>query len=107
RDFIPTFSLLSHHDTIRLKVECEMSTVRSSDSQRGQDDRVRKVREEYETREAEQAKRKANEIKRLQERHQNEVESIKDTYESRLSSLKSRSKDNLSQRDHENQRDID
>jgi hypothetical protein len=45
-----------------------MSSISSSDRSR-QDDRVRQTREEYESREAENTKKKNREVSRLQKRH--------------------------------------
>ena len=82
-----------------------MSSVGSAD--RSADDRVRRTREEYENREAEQAKKKAAELKRLHDRHQEELENTKAVYENRLDNLKSRSQTLLSERDQEHQEDIE
>lgn len=83
-----------------------MSTVRPSD-QREKNDRVRQTREEYEAREADLAKRKAAELKRMQEQHNREMKEIQDNYESRIGSLKSRTRDLISDRDQENQKNIE
>jgi len=83
-----------------------MSSISASDRAR-QDETIRQTREEYENREAENAKRKKAEVTQLQQRHNDEVESIKDTYEDRIADLKSRNRETLSRRDQENSRKVE
>jgi len=49
-----------------------MSSITSSDRSRT-DEKLRQTREEYENREAENAKRRNSEIKKLEERHSEEI----------------------------------
>lgn len=83
-----------------------MSSISSSDRAR-QDERVNKTREEYETREAENAKKKNQEISRLQKRHNDEVHSITEDYESRIADLKNNTREKLTERDQNNNRKIE
>lgn len=83
-----------------------MSSISASD-RRNQDDRVRKVREEYEAREAENNKRRNQEVKRLEQRHAAEVNQISEAYEEKIADLKDSSRDTLNKRDYDHAKDID
>lgn len=83
-----------------------MSSISSSDRAR-QDDIVRNTREDYENRETENNKRRAQELKRMETRHHDEIKNITDDYETRIAELKDRNRETLSDRDMANNRKID
>lgn len=83
-----------------------MSSISSSDRSR-QDDKIRQTREEYEGREAENAKKRKAEMSRLEKRHNEEISKIADEYESRLESLKDRNRETITEKDFSNNRKIE
>ncbi len=83
-----------------------MSSISSSDRSR-QDDRVRQTREEYESREAENTKKKNREVSRLQKRHNEEVSQITEDYEDRIAQMKEGHRATLNERDQSNNRKIE
>lgn len=83
-----------------------MSSISSSDRSR-QDDKIRQTREEYETRESENAKRRKAEIQRLEQRHNDEVRKITENYENRIAELKDRNRETMNDKDFENNRKIE
>ena len=83
-----------------------MSSISSSDRAR-QDDKIRQTREEYENREAENAKKRKAEVTRLEKRHHDEINKISESYEDRIEALKSRNRDVISEKDAANNRKIE
>lgn len=83
-----------------------MSSVSASDRNR-QTDELRNQREDYQNREAEQAKSQKKEIKRILARHDQEIQEIKDTFQKQMTTLKDRSNKALTEKDVDNQAKID
>jgi len=83
-----------------------MSSVTSADRGR-QTDELRSQREDYENREAEEAKRHRKELKRLAEKNDQDTEKLKQNYEQEISDIRNRSNDAITERDQANQAKID
>jgi len=82
-----------------------MSSVGASD--RSANDRVRKTREEYETRDAENQKKKKAEIDSLSKKHYEEIRRLSDDFEREMEDLKSQYRTSLNERDQSNNRKIE
>lgn len=82
-----------------------MSSVGASD--RSANDRVRKTREEYETRDAENQKKKKAEIDSLSQKHYEEIRRLSDDFEREMEELKNQYRTSLSERDQSNNRKIE
>lgn len=83
-----------------------MSSISASE-RRQYEDRLRETREEYENREAEANKRKAAEMKRMQQQQQKQLDSLSDGYEKRIADLQSHSREVITERDQANRNDIE
>lgn len=83
-----------------------MSSISSSDRS-NHAEKLRKAREEYESREAENNKKRNAEIKHLQELHDENLHSISNEYENRLNAVKEKSRETLNENDFENNRKIE
>lgn len=83
-----------------------MSSISSSDRAR-QDDKIRQTREEYESRELENSKRRNAELKRLEQNYAEQLKNVTENYEDQLTDLKSRSRESLNERDFANNRKIE
>lgn len=82
-----------------------MSSVSGSERNRHTEE-LRNSREEYESRETEQAKRHRREMRKLNEQHVQEIQELKDRFDQQLSQLRKKSSESLSERDQENQAKI-
>lgn len=82
-----------------------MSDVSASD-RANYSDEIRRMREEYQSREAENSKKTRNEKKRLQQNHNAELEKLKRQHEEQLNILTERQKNSLTSRDEAYQRDV-
>lgn len=83
-----------------------MSSINSSDRSR-QTDELRRTREEYENREAENAKKQKKEIRRLTERHSQDVKEITDSYENRIDGFQEKSRQTMTKRDENHREQVD
>lgn len=70
-------------------------------------DDVRKTREEYQEREAEQVKKHKREMRRLTQEHDKEVSRIKENYENRIQDIRTKNDDRISDTDRRNQEKVD
>lgn len=77
----------------------------SSVSRNNENDRVRRLREEYETREAQSEKKKNSEVKRLKQKHAEELSDISEAYDNKMTSTREKSQDEAkkSERRHQEQ----
>ena len=83
-----------------------MSSVNRT-SERRADEQLRRTREEYENREAENAKRHKKEVRRLIEQQDRELAEIKESHENRMSDMQSRSREIMTERDQDYQEQIE
>ncbi|MGE0634556.1 MAG: hypothetical protein AB7O96_19225, partial [Pseudobdellovibrionaceae bacterium] len=81
-----------------------MSSVGSSD--RRSDDIIRRNREEYQSREAEQTKKQKKQVKNLTTQHNKEIEQLKSEHAEQMESLRGRARESLSEKDKEYQEQI-
>lgn len=86
--------------------EDRMSSIDASE-RRSSTDEIRRIREEYEQKAAENAKRKNKEIKAQSKNHQQELAELRDTYESQLQEVREKQGKALSQRDQKHQADVE
>lgn len=82
-----------------------MSSIGGAD-RNSQDESVRRARETYEQREAENIKKQKAEMRKMTETHQSEVLALRDSHDKQLAELKEKAKDALTRRDMEYQRDV-
>jgi hypothetical protein len=75
-----------------------MSSVSPSD-RANQTDEIRRVREEYEEKEASSTKRKNREIRSMNERHEAELQTVRENYEKQLEGIRSKHREILNERD--------
>lgn len=71
------------------------------------DEKLRQAREEYENREAERAKKRNNEIRRLRQQQAVELENAKENYDEQVGSLQEKHRELLTERDQKNNRQIE
>ena len=83
-----------------------MSSVSNADRSR-QDDRIQELREDYENREAENAKRRANDLKRIQKKHDEEVAAVRESFDKRLQDIRDRSRDGFSEKELDHQAEME
>ncbi len=83
-----------------------MSSVSNSD-RANYDERVRDMKEDYEQREAENAKRRARDLKRIQQKHDEEVAAVREDFDRRLADIRSRSKEGFSEQEMDHQKKIE
>ncbi len=89
-----------------------MASIDSSSSSSANDrssstDETRRVRESYQQKEAETAKKQGQQIRRLTEAHQAEVEALKDQHTREVEDMKGKTRDLVSRRDMQYQKEID
>ncbi|WP_413291435.1 hypothetical protein [Bdellovibrio sp. HCB337] len=84
-----------------------MSSVGGASDSKRQDDRVRKTREDYESREAENQKRQKAEMEHLNKKHYAEINRITADFDREMDELKSHYRQNLNERDQSNIRKVD
>lgn len=84
-----------------------MSSVSSTSDRTSQDDAIRRVRDTYSQKEAEEAKLHAKRIREIDEAHQAEVEKLGRDHESQLNELKDKSNETITSRDMKYQKEID
>lgn len=65
----------------------------SAVSRNGENDRVRRLRDEYETRETQSEKKKNAEIKRLKQKHAEELNEVSDAYSNQMDSTRNKSQE--------------
>lgn len=70
-------------------------------------DDVSRIREEYELRETEAAKKKREELKYANERHQKELQSLKESYEKRIAELQQENREGLSEKDYKHYKEVE
>jgi hypothetical protein len=83
-----------------------MSSVSSSDRSRNLEE-TRNNREEYQKREAEQAKKQKKEIRKLTQQFENKVQELKDHFGKQVESMKEKSVENFNRRDEKYNKDIE
>lgn len=76
-----------------------MSSVGSAEKRSSQDEALRRTRETYQEREAEEAKRHAQEVKKMTEAHQTELEALRASHDAQMEELKSKTGEAMSARD--------
>jgi hypothetical protein len=76
-----------------------MSSVKSSSSTSGQDEVIRKVREEYRKKEAELVKKQSEQVRKLNEKYATEIIKKDRSNAANLSSAREKSQESLTQRD--------
>jgi hypothetical protein len=81
--------------------------VNSASDRNNQSDEIRRTREAYQKREAEQAKQQGTQVKHLTESAQAELEGVKSDHQKQLEDLKQKTRDALSRRDLQYQKEID
>ncbi len=85
-----------------------MASIGSSDGSNNRSDEiVRRNREEYQTQSSDQTKKHQKELRRLNEQHYAEVEKLKSDYNARMKSMAGASKDAISERDYQYQKDME
>jgi hypothetical protein len=100
-------------DYVRLKgstlmffKEDRMSSISSSDRSRSTEE-ARNNREEYQKREAEQAKKHKKEIRKLTQQFETKVQELKDHFGKQVDSMKEKSAENFGRRDEKYNQDIE
>lgn len=79
----------------------------SASDRNGQDDKIRRTRENYQQKEGETVKKHSQEIRRLTEAHQTEIEKLKKAHDEELAELKEKSQEVLNRHDVKYQREMD
>jgi len=83
-----------------------MSSVGASD-RKSSDDRIRKTREEYETKEAENQRKQKAEMELLNRKHHEELSRLSDDFDRQIDELKNQFRSSMSERDQNNTRKVD
>ncbi|MFN7825476.1 MAG: hypothetical protein ACK5P6_08950 [Pseudobdellovibrionaceae bacterium] len=81
------------------------SSVTASDRNRHTEE-LKNAREEYQSREAEQAKKQKRELTRMQQKHDEEIDQLTEAYKSQLGSMKNASSEQLKKREENYQAQI-
>jgi hypothetical protein len=83
-----------------------MSSVGASD-RKSNDERIRKTREEYESKEAENQKKQKAEMELLNHKHHEELSRLSDDFDRQIDELKDQFRSSMSDRDQNNTRKVD
>ncbi len=82
-----------------------MSSIAASDRS-SQTDEIRRIRDEYEQKEAEEAKKKNKELRSMNEKQEQELTKIKDQYDSQLEAMRSKNGEAVEEKDKRHNEDI-
>lgn len=82
-----------------------MSSV-SGSQRKSQSDQITKLREEQRQKDAEAAKKRNEEVSRLQKLYNEQIAELKDSYDERLTEVQSRNRESLSERDLDHNQEI-
>ena len=83
-----------------------MSSVSKTNRSRNTDE-VRDLREHYQTRESDAAKKKAKELAALRKKHNEEVKALTEQFDKRVADIREKSSETMSERDSENQEQVE
>lgn len=71
------------------------------------DDQLQRTRDEYDNREKETIKRKNQELKKAERRHQNEVRKLTEEYQNQLAEMQGRNREVLTEKDMKHQKNVE
>jgi hypothetical protein len=83
-----------------------MSSISSSE-RASADERVRRIRDEYETKEANSEKRREDELERVNDQHRKELDEVKDVFNRQIDDMREKGKERLNAKDVENRQEIE